>query len=76
MSFRRVNFERNLNASLIVIFTKKEGTSSIGDYKPISLVGSIYKIISKVLYNRLKRVLDETICLCKMLLLMEGRFWM
>ncbi|KAH0727772.1 hypothetical protein KY290_003505 [Solanum tuberosum] len=48
MSFRRGNFERSLNASLIVIFTKKEGTSSIGDYKPISLVGSIYKI-SKIL---------------------------
>lgn len=57
----RGEFERSLNVSFIVIIPKKEGATSIGDYRPISLVGSIYKIISKVLSNRLKSVLDKTI---------------
>lgn len=31
------------------------------DYKPISLVGNIYKIISKVLSIRLKKVMNEIV---------------
>nr|XP_033509261.1 DExH-box ATP-dependent RNA helicase DExH10-like [Nicotiana tomentosiformis] len=54
-------FERSINASFITIVPKKEGASCIRDYRPISLVGSIYKIISKVLSNRLKKVLDMTV---------------
>lgn len=45
MSSKRGEFERNLNASFIVIIPKKVGATSIGDYRSISLEGSIYKII-------------------------------
>ena len=34
---------------------------NIRDYRPISLVGSMYKLLSKVLANRLRRVLDSLI---------------
>lgn len=54
-------FKRSLNASFITIVPKKKLGRNIKDYRPISLVGSIYKIISKVLSNRLKKVLDETV---------------
>nr|XP_016433471.1 PREDICTED: uncharacterized protein LOC107759971 [Nicotiana tabacum] len=54
-------FERSINASFISIVHKKESASCIRYYRPISLVGSIYKIISKVLSNRLKKVLDVSI---------------
>ncbi|KAF3676433.1 hypothetical protein FXO38_04288 [Capsicum annuum] len=54
-------FERSLNASFIVSIPKWEGTTSMKNYRPISLVGSIYKILSKVLSIRLEKVLDETI---------------
>ena len=38
---------------------KKEGAEDLKDFRPISLVGSFYKIIAKVLANRLKKVLNR-----------------
>ena len=40
---------------------KKNNTLNIKDFRPISLVGSIYKLLSKVLANRLRRVMDNLI---------------
>ena len=52
---------RNLNATFLVLIPKKEGASDVQDFKPISLVGSLYKIIVKVLENRLKRVMGKVV---------------
>ena len=40
---------------------KKSQTFKILDFRPISLVTSLYKIIAKVLSGRLRKVLHETI---------------
>ena len=40
---------------------KKIDAFNIRDFRPISLVGSLYKILAKVLANRLKVVLDQPI---------------
>lgn len=40
---------------------KKVGANSIQDFQPISLVSASYKIISKVLSNRIREVLHEII---------------
>ena len=40
---------------------KKIQTFKISNYRPISLVTSLYKIIAKVLSGRLRKVLHETI---------------
>ncbi|KAF5466104.1 hypothetical protein F2P56_016059 [Juglans regia] len=54
-------FEKSLNATFIALIPKKHEASLIEDFRPISLVSSVYKIISKVLANRLSPVLENII---------------
>ena len=54
-------FERSLNASFLTIILKKGNAVNIKDFRPISLVGSVNKLLSKVLANRLRAVLDNLI---------------
>lgn len=52
---------RGLNASYIVLIPKKEGSCGIHQMRPISLIGGIYKILSKVLAARMKVVVGKII---------------
>ena len=54
-------FERSMNASFLTLIPKKCNAINIKDFCPISLVGSVYKLLSKVLANRLRVVLDNLI---------------
>ena len=56
--FQHCKFEKPLNATFIALIPKKNDVSNIRDFRPISLVGSMYKILSKVLANRMRVVLD------------------
>ncbi|GKU97686.1 hypothetical protein SLEP1_g10796 [Rubroshorea leprosula] len=49
------------NASFIVLIPKKENPQGLGEFRPISLIGCRYKIISKILANRLSKVLPSII---------------
>jgi len=49
------------NASFICLIPKKERSLKLKDFRPIILVTSLYKIMAKVLANRLKGVLSGTI---------------
>ncbi|XP_076958866.1 uncharacterized protein LOC143634746 [Bidens hawaiensis] len=49
------------NSSFITLIPKKKDPLSLNDYRPISLVGVIAKVISKLLANRMKVVLDSVI---------------
>ena len=59
--YQHNKFEKSLNATFIALILKKNDASNIRDFRPISLVGSLYKILAKVLANRLKVVLDQSI---------------
>ena len=52
---------QSTNASFIVLLPKKSISKRISDYRPISLITSLYKIITKVLAGRLRGVVHETI---------------
>ena len=54
-------FERSMNASFLTLIPKKCNVVNIKDFRPISLVGSVYKLLSKVLANKLRAVLDNLI---------------
>lgn len=60
-SYKR--FEKSLNATFIALIPKKARAVEIRDFRPISLVNGIYKVISKVLAIRLSRVMVRIISL-------------
>ena len=51
-------FVRNLNTTFLVLIPKKKGAVNLKDFRSISLVGSLYKWMTKVLVNRLKKVME------------------
>jgi hypothetical protein len=52
---------KGANSSFIVLIPKKKNPVKIADFRPISLIGCIYKVIAKVLANRLKKVMGKLI---------------
>ena len=51
----------SLNATFLVFIPKKGGAGDVKDFRPISLLGSLYKLLAKVLANRLKRVIGKVV---------------
>ena len=45
----------------MVLTPKKGGAEDLKDFRPISLVGSLYKLLAKVLANRLKKVMGKLV---------------
>ncbi|RVW96305.1 Transposon TX1 uncharacterized 149 kDa protein [Vitis vinifera] len=54
-------FVKSINASFLVLIPKKGGAEDLKDFRPISLVGSLYKLLAKVLANRLKKVMGKLV---------------
>ncbi|GJW73434.1 RNA-directed DNA polymerase, eukaryota [Tanacetum coccineum] len=52
---------KGCNSSFIVLIPKVLNANMVKDFRPISLIGSIYKIIAKILANRLVNVLDDIV---------------
>ena len=59
--FQNDQFVKSLNATFLVLVPKGRTVVDLKDLRPISLVGSLYKILSKVLANRIKRVMSLVI---------------
>ena len=57
--FERGKFVKSLNTTFLVLVLKKGGVDDLCDFRPISLVGGLYKLLAKVLANRLKKVVSK-----------------
>ena len=59
--YEKTRFVHSLNSTFIVLVPKKEGVEDIKDFRPIGLVNSLYKLIAKVMANRLKNVMSKLV---------------
>lgn len=52
---------KGCNTTFVALIAKIQSPSSFKDYRPISMIGCIYKIISKILARRLQSVMNHLI---------------
>lgn len=52
---------KGINSTFIALIPKVDSLQRLNDFRSISLVGSMYKILSKVLANRLRQVIGSVI---------------
>ncbi|XP_056850253.1 uncharacterized protein LOC108824527 [Raphanus sativus] len=50
-----------VNSTILALIPKKNDATKMGDYRPISCCNVLYKVLSKILANRLKRILPKFI---------------
>lgn len=60
-SFCKGKLDWKLNMSFLKLIPKKEDYATPKDYRPLSLIGSFYKIVSKLRAERLKVVIPSLI---------------
>lgn len=58
---RDVSFPVTLNDTTLVLIPKKDNVEKLTDLRPIALCNVLYKIVAKVLANRLKEILPDVI---------------
>lgn len=54
-------FDDDINFTYLVLISKIKNPMSYFDFRPITIFNVIYKIVSKVLANRLKKILPDII---------------
>nr|GEV78368.1 RNA-directed DNA polymerase, eukaryota [Tanacetum cinerariifolium] len=59
--FDNCTFARGCNASFITLIPKTHDPKFVSNYRPISLIGCLYKVITKILANHLSLVIPDLI---------------
>jgi len=58
---RNGKLTKGINSTFIALIPKVESPKKLNDFRPISLVGSLYKILAKLLANKLKGVVGKVV---------------
>ncbi|KAJ0434710.1 putative RNA-directed DNA polymerase [Helianthus annuus] len=58
---KKAQIGRGCNSSFIALIPKTRDPKSVSDFRPISLIGVIYKVIAKVLATRIKKVIPSVV---------------
>ena len=66
---------KNLNRTFVALIPKVDKPISMKDFRPISLIGPMYKVLAKVLANRLKGTWVRLLATPKWPLLKEDKLW-
>ena len=59
--FRHGEIPKGFNSNFIALIPKITDANLVKDFRPISLIGSLYKIIAKILANRLAGKLGDIV---------------
>lgn len=57
--YEHANLARGINCTFIALIPKVDGATTFSEYRPISMVGCIYKILAKVLRQVLPSMIGE-----------------
>ena len=63
-----------ITASFLALIPKVNNPQDLKEYRPICLIGCLYKILSKVLASRLKKVIANLYLLVSQLSFQEDKF--
>jgi hypothetical protein len=58
---RNGRLAKGINATFIALIPKVSSPQRLNDFRPISLVGSMYKVLAKILANRLRLVIGSVV---------------
>lgn len=58
---RNGRLTKGINFTFIALISKIENPQRLNDFRPISLIGSVYKVLAKLLANRLQNVIGTLI---------------
>nr|GEX20716.1 RNA-directed DNA polymerase, eukaryota [Tanacetum cinerariifolium] len=59
--FENGSFSKCCNSSFIALIPKVTDAKFVNDYQPISLIGSVYKVVTKIMANRLALVITDIV---------------
>ena len=59
--YEQGRFERSFSATFVALIPKKKSAKELRDFRPFRRICSIYKLLSKVLTERLKRVMAKLV---------------
>lgn len=52
---------RGANNTFLTLIPKVENPVKLNEFRPISFIGCMYKVLAKILANRLKKVVNKVI---------------